>query len=286
MEVSRTRRDRCPGVQRPWPADDGLLVRLRLVGGVVTTAQLLALVGVAETFGDGHVHVTGRTNLQVRAMPGADGALTPQALAAVAGTGLLPWPTHELVRNVMVSPCTGVPEAPGRADLRPVAAGLDRLTVADPRTVDLPARFLTVLDDGRGDLLDRPCDLGLVALDATTAQVRVGDGWGPVVPLAQAPRVLVDLALRFLAVRGTGATVPWHVRELPASVTLVPPAEPDARVPAPSGPLPFGEVPGGRHVPVPATGLDRAGVEALTAGADHVVVTPWRGVFTPAGRAR
>jgi dissimilatory sulfite reductase (desulfoviridin) alpha/beta subunit len=53
--MSRVRTDRCPGVGRPWPAEDGLLVRLRLIGGSVSSASLLSLVSVAETYGDGRV---------------------------------------------------------------------------------------------------------------------------------------------------------------------------------------------------------------------------------------
>ena len=59
---SRTRRDLCPGVLRPWPADDGALVRVRLIGGEVTRAQLRRLGRVAETYGDGNVHLTSRAN--------------------------------------------------------------------------------------------------------------------------------------------------------------------------------------------------------------------------------
>ncbi|WP_116246818.1 nitrite reductase [Nocardiopsis sp. FIRDI 009] len=287
----RTRRDRCPGALRPWPADDGLLVRLRLVGGRLPLRSLLALAAVADEYGDGRIHVTGRANVQLRALPGRDGRLPPEALRAVEGTGLLPSRTHELVRNIMVSPRTGPrrdrPSEGGRADLRPLASALDELLCADPRRADLPGRFLFVLDDGRGDLLERSCDLGLVALDRNTAQLRVGGGWGPLTPLDEAAAALVHLADAFLARRGDGPTAPWHVAELPSP--LADPAPPDPRLPDPAPPLPHGPLPGGgRHVPVSESGLDRStaealAAEALTAGSDELVVTPWRGVIVPGG---
>ncbi|PDP87254.1 nitrite reductase [Glycomyces fuscus] len=281
----RARRDRCPGALRPWPADDGLLVRLRLVGGRLPARSLRALAAVAEEYGDGRIHVTGRANVQLRALPGADGRLDPGVLRALEGTGLLPSPAHELVRNVMVSPRTGL--AGGKADLRPVAAALDALLCAAPHRAALPGRFLFVLDDGSGDLLERPCDLGIVALDARTAQLRVGERWGPSAPLDEAAASLVRLADRFLELRGEGPSAPWHVCELPSP--LADPAPPDPRLPDPAPPLPHGPLPGvGRHAPVPGDGLDRAAAdalaeEALAAGPGELVVTPWRGVLVPAG---
>lgn len=257
MTAQRTRADRCPGALRPWPADDGLLVRLRLVGGRITRTELTDLVAVAEEYGDGRVHLTGRANLQLRGLPaaddGADGALAPEVLAAIEATGLLPSLTHELVRNIMVSPHSD--------RLQPVAEGLDRLLCADERLAELPGRFLFVLD-----LPERGCDLGLVALDATTAQLRVGDGWGAVVEVADAAPAIVALAHAFLDRR----TTEWHVGELPDP--LVPPRDPDPRVPAPAPPLAFGD----RHVPAP-DGVDRALLERLAG--DDLVVTPWRGVL-------
>jgi precorrin-3B synthase len=275
--TSRTRRDRCPGALRPWPAQDGLLVRLRLIGGRVASPALRALAVAAEKFGDGRVHVTVRANLQVRAFPGRDGALDPAALAAIEDAGLLPSRTHELARNVLVSPQTGL--AGGRADLRPVAAELDRRLCADASMAGLPGRFLFVLDDGRGDVLGRPCDLGLVALGDGAAQLRAGDGWGGVLPVSGAPAALAAAAAEFVRRRGDGPAAPWHVTELPAPLT--PSVAADSRVPPPAGSLPYGPVPGGRHVAVPGTGLDRAAVEDLTARAPEVIVTPWRGVLVP-----
>lgn len=278
--VVRDRRDRCPGAGRPWPADDGLLVRIRLIGGGIRADQLRALQEVAEQFGDGRVHVTSRANLQLRALPGSADRLDPAALAALEATGLLPTRSHELVRNVMMSPQTGL--AGGRTDLRPLGAELDRALCARDRLADLPGRFLFVLDDGRGDLRDRTCDLGLVALDERTAQLRIGRRWGPVVALDDAAAELAIRAERFLDARGSGPAAPWHVTEL--GRPLEPPHAADPRLPEPAESLSYGEVPGGRHVPVPEGGLDAATVRTLTAGTDRLVVTPWRGLLIPESR--
>ncbi|WP_310961189.1 nitrite reductase [Nocardioides terrisoli] len=280
MTAHRDRRDRCPGLLRPWPADDGLLVRLRLVGGRVPAVALRSVAEVAERFGDGHVHLTTRANLQIRGLPVDHGAVRADALGAIESTGLVPTRTHELVRNVMVSPQTGL--AGGRADLRPVAAELDRLLCASPRLGDLPGRFLFVLDDGRGDVLDRSGDLGLCVLDADLVQLRVGTGWGPRLPLRDAATRLADLAGRFLDARGTGPAAAWHVAELVEP--LLAPVDRDPRVPEPTGPLRYGEVGGGVHVEAPGGRLDRAAVERYTAGVDTVVVTPWRGLLIPEER--
>lgn len=262
---------------RPWPAADGMLVRLRLTGGRVSSASLRALVEVAEQYGDARVRVTSRANLQVRALPGTAGALLPEVLAAIEATGLLPTRTHELARNVMVSPQTGL--AGGLADLRPVAAELDARLCGDPCLAMLPGRFLFVLDDGRGDLVDRDCDLGMVVLDAESAQLRVGDGFGPVVAISTVAQRVATLAHQFAVRRGAGPAAPWHVVEL--AEPLMSPVAPDPRLPESAPPLPFGEVPGGRHIEVTDVGLDRNAVAGLTAEAADVVITPWRGVLVP-----
>lgn len=277
MTSVRARADRCPGALRPWPATDGLLVRLRLIGGAMSGRQLLELSDIAATFADGRIHVTQRANLQVRGFAETAGGLEPAALHALRRTGLLPAPSHELVRNVMISPRTG--HAGGRADLRPVGRALDERLCGAPELADLPGRFLFVLDDGRGDLRDRPCDLGLVALDSASAQLRVGEDWGEVVALGEAADRLSGLARHFLRQRGSGPAAPWHVREL--GTPLADRFDPDPCLPAATPLLPYGVVPGGRHVEVPVAGLDDEAVRALTAGVDDLVVTPWRGIFLP-----
>ena len=263
--TTRTRPDRCPGVLRPWPADDGNLVRIRLAGGRLPAAALRTLTAIATTYGDGDVHVTGRANLQLRGL----GPVGEDVVAAIEATGLLPSRSHELARNLMASPQTGL--AGGRADLRPVVAALDALLCATRSLAALPGRFLFVLDDGRGDLLDRPVDLGLVALDGRHGQLRAGAVWGPVVGLDDAPAALVALAEAFVAARSTE----WHVDELDAPLLGAVPL--DARVPQPAPPLAFGPVAGGAHVPA----VDGVVDPALAGHRGDLVVTPWRGVLVP-----
>lgn len=284
---TRTRTDMCPGVWRPWPAEDGLLVRIRLMGGLLPTAALRRLAEVSRQHADGCIYLTGRANLQLRGMRGEGTHLAEAAVTALESTGLIPTRTHELVRNVLASPQTGL--AGGRADLRPVIARLDTLLCAEPRLGLLPGRFLFTLDDGRGDLLDRltgagkrGTDLGFVALDDETVQVRVGAQWGDLTPLADAADRLAALATEFLDARGTGADAPWHIREL--AEPLQPPVPADTRIPPAAPPLAYGKVPGGTHTPVEDGVLTSEMVRTLlesASGVGNVVITPWRGVLVP-----
>jgi precorrin-3B synthase len=282
---TRTRADMCPGVWRPWQADDGLLVRIRLMGGLLPTAALRRLSEVSQHHADGRIYLTRRANVQLRGLPGDGPQLTAGAVTALESTGLIPTRSHELVRNVLASPQTGV--AGGYADLRPVINQLDTLLCANPHLARLPGRFLFTLDDGRGDLLGRltgagrrGTDLGCVALGDDVAQLRVGGHWGDVAPLAEVAERLARLASQFLDARGTGTDAPWHIREL--ARPLQSPVDADPRIPTPAPPLPYGPVPGGTHVPAEDGALAPDLVQSLlekATDATHVVVTPWRGVL-------
>lgn len=286
--TTRSYTDRCPGVLRPWIADDGALVRIRLIGGVLPTASLRALVDIAQEFADGTIHLTKRTNLQLRGIAHDDGRVPDALVTALTESGLLPSPSHELVRNIMVSPMTG--RLGGQADLRRVAIELDRLLCADPAFAGLAGRFLFVLDDGRGDVASRTLDLGLMAVDARTAQLRIGSHhWGDLIPIPDAPEELLAYAKRFLARNGEGDSALWHVDELPeggAELLRTQHAR-DLRTHITALPLPHGIITQddgltAEHLAVPdglltaelvATILDRAG--------SQVIVTPWRSIVIP-----
>lgn len=282
---TRHRFDRCPGVLRAWVAEDGALLRIRLVGGVLRRDQLAGLAELSADHGDGAVHVTARANVQVRGVP----LPVPDRLVErVSLLGLLPSPAHDRVRNIMMSPLTG--RSGGRADLRPVAGMLDDALCGDPLLAALPARFLFCLDD-RDDLCDRTGDLAAVAVAPDRARLWAGGRAGEVVGLAEVPGRLVELARRFLAVRGSGPTACWHVSELPgggADLGAFRPADPPPQAPPPPyGSLVQDDGRHTRHLAVPDGMLTPALLDHLLAcAADQVVVTPWRGVLLPDLEAR
>src|SRR4051794_15202650 len=206
----RARADACPGALQTHAAADGALARVRVPGGLLSTAQLRALATAARELGDGRLELTSRGNVQLRGLPvGAEAGLG----ARLAAAGLLPSATHERVRNVLASALTG--RAGGVVDVRPWVAALDAGLCADPALAALPGRFLVTLDDGRGDVAGLDGDVGLLALDAGTVALTLG---GADSGLRAGPGDAVALALAatraFLAERAAQGDTAWRLAEL------------------------------------------------------------------------
>lgn len=277
---SRDRRagDACPGLQRPFGAADGSIVRLRPAGQPVTVEALVQLTELIAAQADPAIQLTSRGALQLRGLPHP---LPPEFHDAIRATGLVPSPTHELVRNVVASPLSGLDGA-GRCDVRPVVADLDDAVCADPRLSRLGGRFLLVVDDGRGDVIDMASDLAFVATAPDRGIVLAGSqdhGWE--VPLDEAVDLIVRLAVEFVE-RADGDESIWHVDDLtdplgPERTAVL------ARPLAP--PLPLGAV--GEHavVGVPLGLLKPHHVDALARTTDAVRVTPWRSLVVEDGAA-
>ena len=257
------------------------MVRLRLPGGRVPMRTLRLLSELATVYGNGVLQLTSRAGLQLRGLPDP---LPAVFVDAVEATGLLPSATHERVRNIVASPLTGLHG--GRADVSGLTRALDAALIAEPALAELPGRFLFVLDDGRGDVLDLRLDLGYRASGPDRGHLLVGgpERGLPVARTEVVPR-LVRLALAFAEARtDTGA---WHVRELPdwtADLGLV-------RVPMPvvvePAETPLGAVGRAASVAVPLAMLSRHQVAAVhqAVGDGFVVVTPWRGLVLPGAAA-
>lgn len=207
--VIRERGDACPGALRLHPADDGFLARVRIPGGLLSAPQAAALALAADRFGDGHLELTSRGNVQLRGLSDGCGAALAELLD---GAGLLPAPSHERVRNIVASPLAD----PG------TARALDALLCADARVTALSGRFLFAVDDGRGDVAALDPDITLLGPDAGgRTLLRFGAARDAVEVSAQdAPRAALAAAHRFLDAVAAAGSRAWRVDELPPEHAL------------------------------------------------------------------
>ncbi len=113
----------CPGALRPMQSGDGLVVRIRPRSGTLSPHELRVLADAARRFGNGHIDLTRRANLQLRGI--SEGSL-PRLHEVIARLGLLDdSPDGEAVRNVMISPLAGIDPAEV-LDARGVGRELER----------------------------------------------------------------------------------------------------------------------------------------------------------------
>lgn len=261
--------DRCPGLLRPFAAADGAIVRVRIPGGRVRLSTLTELGRLAADHGAPFLQLTSRANLQLRGLP-AD--LPADFVDAVAALGLLPSPTHERVRTIVASPWSRHAD-----DVTALVGELDAALSAEPALARLPGRFLTVIDDGSGHLLDLPYDLGYRRLSPTDGRLLVAGQDAGQVRRSAAVAQIVRRALDFVAERESTPepeiTPAWNIAELdPTSplLTGLTPAPPAAPTPA------AGDQEGDLVVAVPLGLLGLDHLRALASITDEAVLTPWR----------
>ncbi|MGW5401694.1 cobalamin biosynthesis protein CobG [Streptomyces sp. NPDC003952] len=212
--VIRDRGDACPGALRLHAADDGYLARVRIPGGLLTARQASVLATAADRFGDGHLELTSRGNVQLRGLAEGCGAGLAELLDAA---GLLPAPGHERVRNIVATPLSGIGDT-GRPHVTPWVGELDRLLCASTRATALSGRFLFAVDDGRGDVAALDPDVTLLGGPRGRALVRLGAAPDAVeVDAADAPRAALLAAEYFLDSADAAGTRAWRVSELPAA---------------------------------------------------------------------
>ncbi|WP_424211174.1 hypothetical protein ACN20G_03195 [Streptomyces sp. BI20] len=309
--TTRTRGDACPGALRLHPADDGALARIRVPGGLIDPAAGRALADAAEQLGDGGLDLTSRGNVQLRGLSADAGAELGELLDAV---GLLPAPGHERVRNVLLSPLSGL-DTTDRPDVTPWVRELDAELCARDWTTGLSGRFLFACDDGRGDVaaLDPDVTLSPDPADPARALVRIaGADLAAAVPFDAAPRAALTAARLFLDAARAAGTRAWQIRELPSDHALsgaglvtalraggIPatPAPVPAPAPAPAGVAADGEAGGEAGGPGPRPGRHGAALVVLApfarvraeawrllvdlAGPTGPRTTPWRGFVLP-----
>jgi precorrin-3B synthase len=135
----------CPGARRPMLAKDGLLVRLRICGGVVSALTLRGLAQAGRAHGNGLFDLSARANLQMR---GVRGESLSFLIETLEGLGLIDEnAASEAVRNVLVSPLAGLD---GRIDAPRAAKALETMLAADKDLHALPGKFGILIDDASG----------------------------------------------------------------------------------------------------------------------------------------
>ena len=147
----------CPGALRPMESGDGLIVRLKIIGGIVDVRLAQEIARWARCWGNGQIDLSGRANLQLRGVSPRSLPLLQDALAAA---GLLDSDERgEAVRNVISSPLAGLdPDAV--LDVRPIARALEQRLASDSASHDLPGKFGFSIDDG-----------GLLGLDGVSRDI-------------------------------------------------------------------------------------------------------------------
>jgi precorrin-3B synthase len=254
---------------RPFVADDGVIIRLKIPGGRVSVATLASLLDVAVDAGAPVLQLTSRAGIQLRALPNP---LPEWVAERIEQTGLLPSASHERVRNILASPL-----AP---DLDLLVRALDSGLCADPWLADLPGRFLFAIADSTGSVLSEPFDIGYQALDADRGLLLVDSPRGrlaaEVATAAAATQMLVRARAFIDARDGLPAAHPpvWNTRDLPGESRVFAGLRTEELTVA--EPLPPGPAGDDLVVGVPLGMLRLEHHEAIAQYSDEVRVTPWR----------
>lgn len=263
----------CPGALRPMMSGDGLVVRVRPLGGRLAPGQAAGIAAAAAAHGNGQIDLSARGNVQLR---GVDEAAHPALISDLRALGLIDAdPLAEARRNILVTPFA---DAATDALAAALAAALEGAPA-------LPGKFGFVVDTGpapllqdiAGDIrLERAADGGLLV---RAEGLVLGAPVGP----AGAAAAAVALARWFVAMGGVtggrGRMAALTARGLLPPGALSPTLAPAASAPAP-GP---GLVPGGALVGFHFGQMQAATLAALSA-LGPLRVTPWRMLLVEGAR--
>ena len=189
----------CPGVLRPMQSGDGLLVRVRPWCGALRLDEAKGLADASERFGNGHIDLTRRANLQIRGLRDA-GVRGLQD--AVERLGLVDRDAEaEAGRNIMVSPLAGID--PAEADIRPIARALADLLARDTGLQRLPSKFGFLVDGGGAvAIAAERADISLKAMGGWTMAIgldtREGTDWVGSTHVDEAAEVAAAIARIFI----------------------------------------------------------------------------------------
>lgn len=133
----------CPGLFYETPAQDGILMRIRVPGGILTVAQASAIAEITDRWKTSTIQVTNRANLQFRAVSSA-----PEIFEILKNIGLAAKNAQvDHLRNVMASPTAGI-DPSELIDTRSLVQDIDTYIQSTPELAGLPPKFSIGIDGG------------------------------------------------------------------------------------------------------------------------------------------
>ncbi len=149
------------------PAQDSFMLRLRLPGGVLSTAKLRGLATMSEQWGHNRLDLTTRSNVQIREFAPRNIVHVLNGLQELAmtsrGSGA------DNIRNITASPISGL-DPTELTDVQPFADAFQNYLTNSRDMFGLPRKFNVAFDNGGTiSVLADTNDIGFSA-------VRVGDG--------------------------------------------------------------------------------------------------------------
>jgi ferredoxin-nitrite reductase len=144
------------------PAQDAFMLRVRVPGNVLTSAQLRALGRIAREWGGGYGDVTTRGNIQLREFAPR---YIVNVLMALADAGLSSRGAGaDNVRNITATPTAGL-DRDELYDVRPLAKGLQFYLNNNRDLFGLPRKFNVAFDSGGSvSVVSDTNDIGFVAV--------------------------------------------------------------------------------------------------------------------------
>jgi ferredoxin-nitrite reductase len=150
------------GLFNVTPAQQGLMCRLRIPGGVLSTAQWRAIAECAQSYASGHADITTRANFQIR-------EILPRHMESLLTdlhqSGIIPRGSGaDNIRNVTGNPTAGI-DSQEFIDVLPLCRKLHHAILHNREYYGLPRKFNIAFDGGSSiSSLEDTNDIGFRAV--------------------------------------------------------------------------------------------------------------------------
>lgn len=150
------------GVFNVQPADDGLMIRLRIPGGRLKATSLMQLAEISTLYSDGVIQLTTRSNIQIRKIQPKN---LPEVLIRIGEAGLTSKGSGaDSIRNIVGNATAGI-DTKEIIDVYPLCREIHYHILNTPNLHGLPRKFNIALNGGGSvSALEDTNDIGLQAV--------------------------------------------------------------------------------------------------------------------------